>query len=218
MFHGDKSCYVPETHLLSPRRQSPWRHLLVPGSQLLAPRNLAPWRQLLVPWRQLLVQREHFFTLREQMFCQKKFLMTTCWPKVDSQKKWAKFQILWLVKYYHSSTNISNNMAWNSIKLGVIWKLWFSTFWGCSWIWDLDLNCLRYARKHDSNLAHPSWMGHLPKILTGEVVYYILTGTPRAPQKYYWSGLRVEFSGENHLFLICGKMPNQTLWITKYLD
>ena len=85
VFHGGKSCpqgdnsvlcdcYVPETHLLSPRRQSPWRHLLVPGSQLLAPRNLAPWRQLLVPWRQLLVQREHFFTLREQMFCQKKIL------------------------------------------------------------------------------------------------------------------------------------------------
>ena len=61
-------------------------------------------------------------------------------------------------------------------------------------------------------------MGHLPKIVTGEVVYYILTGTPRAPQKCYWSGLRVEFSGENHLFLICGKMPNQTLWITKYLE
>ena len=85
VFHGGKSClqgdnsvlcgcYVPETHLLSPRRQSPWRHLLVPGRQLLAPRNLDPWRQLLVLWRQLLVQREHFFTLREQMFCQKKIL------------------------------------------------------------------------------------------------------------------------------------------------
>ena len=66
--------------------------------------------------------------------------------------------------------------------------------------------------------THPSWMGHLPKIVTREVVYYILTRTPRAPQKCYWSGLRVEFSGENHLFLICGKMPNQTWWITKYLD
>ena len=61
-------------------------------------------------------------------------------------------------------------------------------------------------------------MGHLPKIMTGEVVYYILSGTPRAPQKCFWSDLRVEFSGENHLFLISGKMTNQTLWITKYLD
>ena len=61
-------------------------------------------------------------------------------------------------------------------------------------------------------------MGHLPKIVTGEVVYYILSGTPRAPQKCFWPHLRVEFSGENHLLLICGKMPNQTWWITKYLD
>ena len=32
------------------------------------------------------------------------------------------------------------------------------------------------------------------------MVYYILSGTPRSPQKCFWSGLRVEFSGENHLF------------------
>ena len=38
--------------------------------------------------------------------------------------------------------------------------------------------------------AHPSWMGHLPKIVTGEVVYYILSGTPRAPQK--WGLVRSE--------------------------
>ena len=115
VFHGGKSCpqgdnsvlcdcYVPETHLLSPRRQSPWRHLLVPGSQLLAPRNLAPWRQLLVPWRQLLVQREHFFTLREQMFCQKKFLMTTCYsPKWSLKKIGRKFNFKKVIlsgKYY----------------------------------------------------------------------------------------------------------------------
>ena len=61
-------------------------------------------------------------------------------------------------------------------------------------------------------------MGHLPKIVTGEVVYYILSGTPRAPQKCFWSDLRVEFSGENHLLLICVKMPNQTLQLTRYLD
>ena len=60
-------------------------------------------------------------------------------------------------------------------------------------------------------ITHPSWIGHLPKIVTGEVVYSILSGTHRAPQKCFWSGLRVQFSGENHLLLICEKMPNQTL-------
>ena len=65
---------------------------------------------------------------------------------------------------------------------------------------------------------HPSWMGQSTKIVTREVVYYILSGTPRAPQKCFWSNLRVEFLGENHLFLICEKMPNQTLQLIKYLD
>ena len=66
--------------------------------------------------------------------------------------------------------------------------------------------------------THHSWMGQVTKIVTGEVVYYILSGTSRAPQKCFWSHLRVEFSGENNLLMICGKMPNQTWWITKYLD
>ena len=38
--------------------------------------------------------------------------------------------------------------------------------------------------------------------MTGEVVYYILSGTPRTPQKCIWSHLRVEFSGENHFFYL----------------
>ena len=44
------------------------------------------------------------------------------------------------------------------------------------------------------------------------------------PEKWYTtyckgpSSMRVEFLGENHLLLICGKIPNQTFWITKYLD
>ena len=66
--------------------------------------------------------------------------------------------------------------------------------------------------------AHPSWMC-LPTIfVTREVVYYILSGTPRSAQKYFWSNLGVEFSGENHLLLIWGKIPNQIFWITKNLD
>ena len=54
--------------------------------------------------------------------------------------------------------------------------------------------------------------------MTREVVYYILSGTHRATQKCFRSNLRVEFLGENHLFLICEKVPNQTLWISYYLD
>ena len=42
--------------------------------------------------------------------------------------------------------------------------------------------------------------------------------TPRATQKCFQANLRVEFSGENHLLLICEKMPNQTVQLIKYLD
>ena len=62
--------------------------------------------------------------------------------------------------------------------------------------------------------THHSWKGQVTKIVTREVVYYILSGIPRAPQKCFWSNLRVEFLGENHLFLFCEKVPNQTLWIS----
>ena len=65
--------------------------------------------------------------------------------------------------------------------------------------------------------THPSWMGQPTILVNQEVVYYILSGTPRSTQKYFWSNLRVEFSGENHLLLIWGKMPNQISWITKNL-
>ena len=41
--------------------------------------------------------------------------------------------------------NIYNNMAWNPIKLGFKWKLWFSTFWGCPWTWYLVLDFCRNA-------------------------------------------------------------------------
>ena len=67
-------------------------------------------------------------------------------------------------------------------------------------------------------ITHPSWMGQSTILATWEVVYYILSGTPRSLQKCFWPHLRVEFSGENHLLLICGKIPNQTVWITKNLD
>ena len=60
-------------------------------------------------------------------------------------------------------------------------------------------------------------MGHSTIFATQEMVYYILSGTPWSTQKYFWSDLRVESSGENHLLLIRGKMPNQISWITKNL-
>ena len=57
-------------------------------------------------------------------------------------------------------------------------------------------------------------MGHSINFATQEVVYYILSGTPRSTQKCLWSDLRVEFLGENHFLLIFGKMPNQTIQLT----
>ena len=48
--------------------------------------------------------------------------------------------------------HISINKACNPIMLGVKWKPWISAFQWCQWIWDLDLNYLRYVRNHDSNL------------------------------------------------------------------
>ena len=83
---------------------------------------------------------------------------------------------------------------------------------GPAWFFPLQ----EYLRCEDREVifTHPSWMGQVPKIVTREVVYYILSGTPRAPQKCFWSNLRVEFLGENHFFLICEKVPNQTLWIS----
>ena len=60
-------------------------------------------------------------------------------------------------------------------------------------------------------------MGHSTIFVNQEVVYYILSGTPRSAQKCFWTNLRVEFSRENHLLLICGNIPNQTFWITKKL-
>ena len=38
-----------------------------------------------------------------------------------------------------------------TIRPGIASSL-MSTFGGCPWRWDLDLNCLRYARKHNCNL------------------------------------------------------------------
>ena len=44
-------------------------------------------------------------------------------------------------------------------------------------------------------------MGHLPQIVPREVVYYILSGTPRSTQKCFWSNLRV-----CHPFPLKGRM------------
>ena len=94
------------------------------------------------------------------------------------------------------------------------------------WIWNKSL-CLFYwiqeftiisEQTSISTSPHPSWKGHSTIFVNREVVYYILSGTPRSTQKYFWSNLRVEFLGENHLLLICGNIPNQTFWITKKLD
>ena len=76
------------------------------------------------------------------------------WSDLDMIQGWSN-------KFAHFlRDHISNNKAWNPIKLGVKWKLLFSLFWGYPWMWDLDLDCLRYARKCDSNrkLNRPKWL------------------------------------------------------------
>ena len=106
--------------------------------------------------------------------------------------------------------NISNNKAWNPIKLGVKWKLWFSTFWGCPFIWDLDLNCPRYARKYDISLegSKRSFSIDITPLLKWPI------GKNADPKTV----LRVLMGEIFTFFLICEEIPNQILWVTKYLD
>ena len=66
--------------------------------------------------------------------------------------------------------------------------------------------------------SHPSLAGKSTKILTRELVYYILLGTPRSVQKCLWSNLTADFLGDNHLFLFCDQMTHQTLQLIGYLD
>ena len=47
-------------------------------------------------------------------------------------------------------------------------------------------------------ISHPSLDGHSRKIVTRELVYYVLLGTLRSAQKCLWSNLRVEFSRDIH--------------------
>ena len=46
--------------------------------------------------------------------------------------------------------------------------------------------------------SHPSLAGQSTKLLTRELVYYILLGTLRGSQKYHWPVLRVPFGGDIH--------------------
>ena len=56
--------------------------------------------------------------------------------------------------------HISNNKALNPIKLGFKWKLLFSSFWGCPWMWDLDLNCLSFEILRFSAFMWAQEKGH----------------------------------------------------------
>ena len=67
-------------------------------------------------------------------------------------------------------------------------------------------------------ITHPSLKGISRKIVTRELVYYILLGTPRSVQKCLWSNLTADFLGDNHLFLICDQMTHQILQLMGYLD
>ena len=69
-----------------------------------------------------------------------------------------------------------------------------------------------------TSISHPSLKGISRKIVTRELVYYILLGTPRSVQKCLWSNLTADFLGDNHLFLICDQMTHQILQLMGYLD
>ena len=76
---------------------------------------------------------------------------------------------------------------------------------GSLWLGELRLRANNGAWKEKSShlketasTAHPSLDGHSRKIVTRELVYYILLGTLRSAQKCLWSNLRVEFSRDIH--------------------
>ena len=64
---------------------------------------------------------------------------------------------------------ISIYKACNPINLGAKWKLLFSSFQNCTWMWELDLNWQRYGKK-----PTPTWIAknlqmnllHLKNLLT----------------------------------------------------
>ena len=47
-------------------------------------------------------------------------------------------------------------------------------------------------------------------VVSREVVYYILSGTPRSVQKYFCLNLTADFFGDDHSFLICDQITKQT--------
>ena len=80
-----------------------------------------------------------------------------------------------------------------------------------SWIF------LKIPNRKSCDISQNIPRGHT-KFLTRELVYYILFGTLRGSQKYHWPVLRVPLGVDNYLSLICEEIPDQILWLTKYLD
>ena len=69
-------------------------------------------------------------------------------------------------------------------------------------IGNLDLghliDTLNYLATPTPKSTHPSLKGISRKIVTRELVYYILLGTLRSAQKCLWSNLRASFFGDIH--------------------
>ena len=99
----------------------------------------------------------------------------------------------------------------NSVKIGSIWcqfnghsldmNQWKRTTRGREFhffMLNLFLLIFEIIFSFPFSLTHPSLDGHSRKILTRELVYYILLGTLRSAQKCLWSNLRVEFSRDIH--------------------
>ena len=84
---------------------------------------------------------------------------------------------------------------------GYLPKIKHSAFYCILMVWPKIFFRYGYCQAQSrlsGQVTHPSWMGQVTKIMTREVVYYILSGTLRGTQKCLWSNLRVEFSGDIH--------------------
>ena len=82
----------------------------------------------------------------------------------------------------------------------------------CSSIWLFDA-----SKNLVSSHTPPEWAIQQP-VVSREVVYYIMSGTPRGVQKYFCPNLTADFFGDNNFFLICDQITNQTSQLIGFVD
>ena len=136
------------------------------------------------------------------------------------------------IREYKTSTALWFSSVWE-----IICSQWFSLHWVSllflSWdplrrntplpIWSLwgQLDQVNAILKISSYTAQrhtpPEWAIQQP-VVSRELVYYILSGTPRSVQKYFCPNLTADFFGDNHFFLICDQNTNQTSQLIGSVD